>query len=124
MLPNPFVADGAWHHVAASRDGGGNLALFVDGMRRASCRGIGVPSANNRQVLTMGCTFGTIGPPVGGRQPLVWFFPGLINEAAMWTRALGNAEIASMSVDGVDPASASLVGYWSLDEGAGQVVSD
>ena len=81
--PNPFVADGAWHHVAASRDGGGNLALFVDGMRRASCQGTGVPSANYRQVLTMGCTFGTIGPPVGGRQPLVWFFPGLINEAAM-----------------------------------------
>ena len=36
--PNPFVADGAWHHVAASRDGGGNLAVFVDGMRRRAAR--------------------------------------------------------------------------------------
>ena len=86
---NPFVADSAWHHVAASRDSGGNLAVFVDGARRASCQGTGVPSANNRQVLTIGCTFGTIGPPAGGIQPPVWFFPGLIDEAAMWTRALG-----------------------------------
>ena len=122
--PNPFVADGAWHHVAASRDGGGNLAVFVDGVRRARCQGTGVPSANNRQVLTMGCTFGTIGPPAGGIQPPVWFFPGLIDEAAIWTRALGDAEIASMAADGVDPGSASLVGYWRFDEGTGQVVSD
>jgi len=50
--PNPFVADGTWHHVAARRDSGGNLALFVDGTRRASCQGTGVPSSNNRQVLS------------------------------------------------------------------------
>ena len=122
--PNPFVADGAWHHVAARRDAGGNLAVFVDGVRRASCQGTGVPSANNRQVVSIGCTFGTIGPPAGGIQPAVWFFPGLIDEPAMWSRALGDAEIASISANGVDPGSAGLVGYWSFDEGAGQVVSD
>ena len=54
----------------------------------------------------------------------MWFFPGLIDEAAIWTRALGGAEIASISADGVDPGSASLVGYWRFDEGTGQVVSD
>jgi len=122
--PNPFVADGTWHHVAARRDSGGNLALFVDGRRRASCQGTGVPSSNNRQVVSIGCTFGTIGPPAGGIQPAVWFLPGSIDEPAMWNRALGDGEIASIAANGVDPGSAGLVGYWNFDEGTGQDVAD
>ena len=119
-----FVADDIWHHVAVTREGSGALAVYVDGVRSASCEGTGVPSSNNFQVLSIGCTFGTIGPPPGGREPPVWFFPGLIDEPAMWSLALTDAEIASVFSSGVDASSAGLVGLWKFDEGGGQLVTD
>ena len=119
-----FVADDAWHHVAVARKSSGDLALYIDGERRASCEGTGVPSSNNFQDLSIGCTFGIIGPPPGGVEPPTWFFPGQIDEPAMWNVALSNAEIADIYNVGVDPRSAGLVGYWAFDEGAGQVVVD
>ena len=91
---------------------------------RASCEGTGVPSSNNFQVLSIGCTFGTIGPPPGGREPPVWFFPGFIDSPAVWSIALSASDIESVFDSGVNPGSTGLVGYWSLDEGSGQFVSD
>ncbi len=119
-----FVADDAWHHVAVSRRSSADLALYVDGERRASCEGTGVPSSNNFQDLSIGCTFGIIGPPPGGVEPPTWFFPGQIDEPAMWNVALTQAEIAEIHRVGVDPRSSGLVGYWDFEEGAGQSVAD
>ena len=119
-----YVADDTWHHVAVTRDASGALALYIDGEKRAGCEGTGVPSSNNFQVLSIGCTFGTIGPPPGGTEPPVWFFPGLIDEPAMWNVALSNMQIADVFSDGIDPLSTGLVGYWAFDEGTGQVVDD
>jgi hypothetical protein len=119
-----FVADDAWHHVAVTRNNAGDLALYIDGEMRASCEGTGIPSSNNFQVLSIGCTFGVIGPPPGGVEPPTWFFPGLINEPAMWNVALSETQIANLFRDGVDPLSSGLVGYWTFNEGAGQVAAD
>ena len=119
-----YVADDAWHHVAVARKSAGDLALYIDGERRASCEGTGVPSSNNFQDLSIGCTFGIIGPPPGGVEPPTWFFPGQIDEPAMWDVALSNAEIADIYNVGVDPLSSGLVGYWAFDEGRGQVLVD
>ena len=112
-----FVADDAWHHVAVTRDNAGELALYIDGEMRASCEGTGIPSSNNFQVLSIGCTFGVIGPPPGGVEPPTWFFPGLIEEPAMWNVALSEAQIADVFRFGVDPLSSGLVGYWNFNEG-------
>lgn len=119
-----FVADDAWHHVAVSRDESATLALYIDGEKRAGCEGTGVPSSNNFQVLSIGCTFGTIGPPPGGIEPPVWFFPGLIDEPAMWNVALSDPQIADVFSVGIDPLSTELVGYWAFDEGTGQAAAD
>ena len=119
-----FVADDAWHHVAVSRDESATLALYIDGEKRAGCEGTGVPSSNNFQVLSIGCTFGTIGPPPGGIEPPVWFFPGLLDEPAMWNVALSDPQIADVFSDGLDPLSTELVGYWAFDEGTRQAAAD
>ena len=38
-----FVADDAWHHVAASRDAAGTMRLYVDGEEQAACVDTAVP---------------------------------------------------------------------------------
>ena len=42
----------------------------------------------------------------------------------MWSIALSASQIEAVFDSGVNPASTGLVGYWSLDEGSGQDVSD
>jgi hypothetical protein len=119
-----FVADDTWRHVAVTRDAAGELVIYVDGDERATCQSTGLPSSNNAQFLTIGCTHGTIGPPPGGEEPPVWFFPGEIDEPAMWNVALPQARVTEVYQRGVDPGNTGLVGYWNFDEGAGQVVAD
>ncbi len=119
-----FVADDAWHHVVLSRDASGELVIHVDGDERMTCTGSALPSSNNFQDLTFGCTHGTIGPPPGGEEPPIWFFRGAIDEVAIWNRALSSGEVGDVFASGVSPGDAGLVGYWAFDEGAGQVVGD
>ena len=120
-----FLADGAWHHVAFTRDEGGTLVFYIDGQERARCEGTGTPSSNNQQFLSFGATHGSIGRlPAGAKEPPIWFLLGDIDDPAMWNRSLTAAEIETVQQDGVDPASPGLVGFWSLDEGQGQDVND
>ncbi len=72
----------------------------------------------------MGCTFGTIGPPPGGIEPPTWFFPGVIDEPAVWSLTLSDTQVFEVFRSGVDRNSPGLVGYWSFDEGQGQTVPD
>ena len=118
------VADDDWHHVSASRTADGTLTIYIDGGLRATCTGTGVPSSNNFQVMSIGSTFGTIGPPPGGVEPPTWFFPGSIDNPAVWNVALTEAQIADVASVGVDERSAGLIGYWNFDEGVGQQVTD
>ena len=119
-----FVGDDEWHHVAGTRDAAGELVLYIDGQVVTTCQLTGIPSSNNFQFLTIGSTHGTIGPPPGGIEPPIWFLAGLIAEPAMWNVALSGTEIEDVYLNGVDPGSPGLVGYWSFDEGSGQVVAD
>ena len=119
-----FVADDSWHHVAATRNSAGRLVLYVDGEERAICQPTGVPSSNNSQFLTIGCTHGTIGPPPGGVEPPIWFFPGKIDKPAMWNIAMTGSQVQDVYRFGVDTASTGLVGLWDFEEGAGQDVAD
>ena len=62
-----FVADDAWHHVACHPQRcQGPCPLHRRG-NASSCEGTGIPSSNNFQDLSIGCTFGTIGPTSRGR---------------------------------------------------------
>ncbi len=119
-----LVADETWHHVAATRRASGELVMYVDGQAVADCVQTGVPSADNFQDLTIGCTHGFIGPPPNGIEPPIWFFPGRIDEPAMWNIAMTASQIEDVYSAGVDPRSAGLVGFWTFDDASGQVVGD
>ena len=116
------IADDSWHHVAVTRNALGQLLIYIDGDERATCQSTGLPSSNNAQFLTIGCTHGAIGPVKV--EPPTWFFPGKIDEPAMWNVALSEAQVAEVFLHGVDPDATGLVGYWNFEEGAGQVVTD
>jgi hypothetical protein len=118
------VADSAWHHVAVTRSLSGELNFYSDGVLVATTPNTLIPSADNQQFLSIGCTHGYIGPPPGGVEPPLWFFLGRIGEPAVWDRALDTAEIATVREVGVQPDSPGLIGSWHLDEGAGQAVED
>ena len=119
-----MVTDGLWHHVLVKRNAEETMTFYIDGERRSVCENTGVPSIDNMQDLTIGATHGTIGPPPGGIEPPTWFFPGLIDDAAVWDVDLSDAEVLAVFTDGVDASAPSLVGFWRFDEGSGQIVSD
>lgn len=119
-----LVADDQWHHVAVTRELSGALIMYIDGVSRAVCEQTGVPSSNNFQRLSIGCTYGTIGPPPGGVEPPIWFFPGLIDDPAVWNAALAPLDLQQVYDNGVDSGDERLIGYWKFDEGSGQIVED
>ena len=123
-IAGQMVTDGLWHHVLVTRNAEETMTFYVDGERRSVCPSTGVPSIDNFQDLTIGATHGTIGPPPGGVEPPTWFFPGLIDDAAVWNIALSDMDVLAVFTDGVDASAASLVGFWRFDEGNGQTVSD
>ena len=119
-----FVADNEWHHVAATRDDVGALAMYINGVEVVRCSDTGVPSSRNTQFLTIGFTHFFIGRPPGGVEPPAWFFPGEIDDPAMWSIALTLQQVAEVFLSGVDPTAIGLAGYWNFDEGDGQRVTD
>jgi hypothetical protein len=75
------VDDGRWHHVAGVYDGD-FVRIYVDGIQE-SCRKIGrVTLSSNANPLIIGSAGG------GGE-----FFPGLIDEVAVYSRALSPTEV-------------------------------
>lgn len=84
-IKSGFVADGNWHHVAATRiRSTGRLVLYIDGAQVASGTG-GTQSltAPNRMVL-------------GSLQTNIIYFNGLIDEASIYNRALSATEVQSI----------------------------
>ena len=119
-----FIADGSWHHVAVTRDSESTLVFYIDGEERARCTSTGVPSSDNHQFLSIGATFGAIGPPPDGVEPPIWFLEGDIDNAALWDMSLSGAEIESLAANGVNLRSIGLVGHWNFNGGTGQTVTD
>ncbi len=100
---------GVWHHVAGVYDGAGNASLYVDGQL--------IGSRSDWGVQTMGT-----GPGIGNTSAGGQNFPGLIDEVAIYNRALTAGEIAKLalgpSVLGKGPDVANVSGAtsnWHFD---------
>ncbi|PCH62107.1 MAG: hypothetical protein COC19_03365 [SAR86 cluster bacterium] len=123
-LADQMVADSSWHHVAVSRDSANTLRFYIDGQARSFCEGTGIPSSNNFQDMSIGATFGTIGPPPDGVEPPTWFFQGSIDDAAVFNTALSAEQILSLYNNGVDINQGDLVATWSFDTDTSQNIPD
>jgi len=103
------VLDGDWHHVAGVRQSGG-LAIYLDGSLQPSTTsgsGSPTPDVSTVQPLTLG------GPDPTTSSAAV--FAGIVDDVAMWSRALTASEIVDGMFERIPPSAPGLVAYWTLE---------
>ncbi|MBI5396378.1 MAG: hypothetical protein HZA91_13875 [Verrucomicrobia bacterium] len=89
-LSDSAVADGAWHHAAATFDGT-NLKLYVDGQLQKQAVPMHGEIAPNASELTIGMNRSTASAQERGQS-----FEGMIDEVMVFNRALSEAEIKTV----------------------------
>lgn len=86
------IADGAWHHVAATVDGS-NIRLYVDGeLDTTTAMGAGIASSS--EPMYIGFSGGYFG--INN-----WYFDGQIDEVAYYGTALSGERIAAHHAAGI-----------------------
>lgn len=108
------VVDGAWHHVAATRDASGGLVkMYIDGQEIYSAAsatpGYGV--GHNTMI---------------GRdpRPSSHYFLGAMDEVRVWNRTRTQPQIESAMGARLTGSEPGLVGYWRFDTGGGLTAYD
>ena len=101
-----------WYTISCVYDGT-SYKMYVNGKLDASFEGGG--KAYQLGILEIGMSY-------AGYESAQRFL-GRISEVRFWDRSLGMAEIQA-GLCGVDAASPGLLGYWKMNEGSGQVVTD
>lgn len=114
-----LVADGRWHHLAATRDASGALTLFVDGLLDATHSASLTPGPST-QILGIGYSR----QDNGSAQIPSLFLQGHLDQVTLWDVALPPASAAVLGQQPPLPGSPGLVALWRMDDGSGQIVSD
>jgi hypothetical protein len=106
--------DTDWHHVVGILEGG-VMKIYVDGVFNTQ-GGSGLTVVDSGQYAFIGQQYSD-----GTTRR---FFNGAIDDVRIYSRALTASQVTSaMTTVPVGPQT-GLVGYWNLDEGAGQTVND
>src|SRR3989344_3616023 len=107
-----------WHHVVVVSISTTDMRLYVDGVQRDTA----LNTAKTRVLNATGLAFVSACDPDR-------FFNGLLDEMRIYNRALSAAEVQALYKSGAQkftapPTNLGLVGYWSMNEGAGTVAGD
>ena len=112
---NGSILDGNCHHVAISRSES-IITFYVDGLSlgtRTIMPSGGIPTTTSTESLKIGIDI-----------PTNNVFNGTISQVRIWDIARSSSAIGTdmnLSILGSTP---NLVGYWELNEGTGQVITD
>ncbi|HIL68235.1 MAG TPA: LamG domain-containing protein [Verrucomicrobia bacterium] len=102
--------DGTWHHVVFRQENGVR-SLYVDGVLDS----LEIPAKEEGDWRVSNTTIGGI-----LRASASHWVSGLIDEVAVWKRALSEEEILQVNSEGLDsvfpPLGNGLVAYWPLNE--------
>lgn len=104
------LADGKWHHVAATFDGK-TRRVYVDGVLKGS----DVPPAHKLPVVAKNIRIGSTN---NGE-----FFKGGIDDAAIWSRSLSQEEITQRQTSAPDLGDKNLALFYNFEEGVGNSAS-
>ncbi|MGD7653888.1 MAG: LamG-like jellyroll fold domain-containing protein [Verrucomicrobiales bacterium] len=97
VLSDHYLADGSWHHAAATFDGK-TLRLFIDGVAQKQSAGVPVAAVGSSALpITIGASPETVKAKRA--------FQGMLDEVMIFNRPLAAEEIKAM-VDAVDPDAA------------------
>ena len=108
-IPVPAFT-GQWSHLAFTYDGT-RLRVYFNGAPVYQPGISGTINNGNRNLR--------IGFPSGEQ-----FYGGSVDELQIWDVSLTQAEVVAKMSGGLDASEPGLVGYWRLDEGSGQTISD
>ena len=111
-----------WHHFAYTTDSSGHCA-YLDGVPLTGSYTVGSPSTSaffshipDQDTMRIG--------NLHNRNKDDWHWNGLIDEVAIFNRALSAEEIRANMHKRLSGDEPGLVGYWDFDEGEGQIVYD
>ena len=104
---------GQWYHIGVS-DNAGKIRLYINGQLSQSIdNGYGIPSQINAPII------------IGRSNPdSTFFFDGIIDEIAVFNRALSADELRAIMNTKLTGSEPNLKAYWDFDAGAGQTVAD
>ena len=120
------LRDNKWHHVMAVYDGS-NKYIYVDGSLEATqSSSRSTPSTSTSKKLIIG----HVNHSTGSNE----FFPGKIDEAAIWSGALSQSEVTAIynsgtaldlrSNSGDYQSKSNLKAYWKMEDGSGTTLTD
>src|SRR3989454_8408132 len=118
VIGNATVTTNAWHHAAATYDGG-TWRLYLDGVldKTLAVTGNPTPRSDSIQHAALGSALNSTGVAAG-------FFAGTLDEARIWNIARAQSAIqATMNSELISPTG-GLIGRWGMNEGAGTFVGD
>jgi hypothetical protein len=108
------VANGVWHHAAATYDGG-EWRLYLDGNLERQLTVGAAPASYSVQHAALATAMDTSGTAEG-------YFQGVLDEARIWSYARTQAQIDdALDLPLLAPAD-GLVARWGLNENAGAIV--
>ena len=96
---------GGWHHLAVVKSST-NTVLYLDGTNGAA-RGSAIANPAGATGFRLGRQYADNAE----------YWPGALDEVAVWSRALSAAEIQANRLQTPNLADANLAGYWPLAEG-------
>jgi len=111
--------DGTWHHLAFIQQSDGSRALYIDGKKDS----LEIPAKESGSWRINTTTVGGI----LRANPTHWV-TGLIDDVALWNRALSEAELQQLVKESLSsvfsPLAKGMVSYWPLDEVVGVKTPD
>lgn len=111
---NTDLRDGQCHHIAVTRTSLGILTYFIDGAQLSA-----VSNATANITTTHDIWIGMDEFSSASSK-----FKGVIHDVRVWNRNISNAQIASNTTVYQSGYEEFLAGYWQMNNGSGQAISD
>ena len=117
-ISGPVIADGLWHHLAAVFHRKGTLVLYQDGIRTGAVDIAQLGSVDS----DWGIGIGQDGPRTSASFPAI-----SVSEVRLWKTALPDSVVRNWIFTPVTSGHsriADLAGYWKMNDGAGNRITD
>ncbi len=117
-LLGPAAHDNLWHHIVVtySRASGGQMTLYKDGVKSASCTNSATWSFNNQSFR------------LGASPAIPWEeWKGALDDVRIYDRVISDQEIMDLYLQRTGTTTSpagNLVGHWKLDQSRGTTAPD